>query len=54
MSRGVAGQVVFDRCKLGHDGIVAKRKDLPYESGRSKRWIKVKNPDSPAMKRVED
>jgi ATP-dependent DNA ligase len=25
------------RCKRGHDGIVAKRKDLPYESGRSKR-----------------
>jgi ATP-dependent DNA ligase len=35
-------------------GIVAKRKDLPYESGRSRRWIKIKNPDSPAMKRVED
>lgn len=41
-------------CKLGHEGIVAKRRDLPYESGRSRRWIKVKNPDSPAMKRVED
>jgi bifunctional non-homologous end joining protein LigD len=52
---GVAGHVVFDHaCKLGHEGIVAKRKDLPYESGRSKRWIKIKNPDSPAMKRVED
>jgi bifunctional non-homologous end joining protein LigD len=32
------GDVVFDHaCKLGHEGIVAKRKDLPYESGRSKR-----------------
>jgi bifunctional non-homologous end joining protein LigD len=52
---GVAGHVVFDHaCKLGHEGIVAKRKDLPYESGRSKRWLKIKNPDSPAMKRVED
>jgi ATP-dependent DNA ligase len=52
---GVAGDVVFDHaCKLGHEGIVAKRKDLPYESGRSKRWLKIKNPDSPAMKRVED
>lgn len=51
----VAGDVVFDHaCKLGHEGIVAKRKDLPYESGRSRRWVKVKNPDSAAAKRVED
>jgi bifunctional non-homologous end joining protein LigD len=41
-------------CKLGHEGIIAKRKDLPYESGRSKRWVKIKNPDSPAAKRVEE
>jgi ATP-dependent DNA ligase len=41
-------------CALGHEGIVAKRKDLPYESGRSKRWIKIKNPDSPAMRRLVD
>jgi hypothetical protein len=41
-------------CRLGHEGIVAKRKDLPYESGRSKRWVKIKNPASPAMKRVLD
>jgi bifunctional non-homologous end joining protein LigD len=47
--------VIFEHaCKLGHEGIVVKRKDLPYESGRSKRWLKVKNPASPAMKRVED
>ena len=41
-------------CKLGHEGIVAKRIDLPYESGRSKRWLKLKNPDSPAAKRIEE
>src|SRR3954467_10352113 len=41
-------------CKLGCEGIVAKRKDLPYESGRSKRWLKIKNPNSPAARRVED
>jgi ATP-dependent DNA ligase len=41
-------------CSLGHEGIVAKRKDLPYESGKSKRWVKIKNPASPAAKRVED
>lgn len=49
------GNTIFEHvCKLGHEGIIAKRKDLPYESGRSKRWLKIKNPDSPAMKRVED
>ena len=41
-------------CKLGHEGVVAKRKDLAYESGRSKRWLKIKNPDSPAVQRVRD
>lgn len=41
-------------CSLGHEGIVAKRKDLPYESGRSKRWLKIKNPESPAMQRIRD
>jgi len=41
-------------CRLGHEGVVAKRKDLPYGSGRSKRWLKIKNPDSPAMQRVLD
>jgi ATP-dependent DNA ligase len=49
------GHVIFEHaCKLGHEGIIAKRKDLPYESGRSKRSLKIKNPASPAMKRVED
>lgn len=49
------GELVFKHaCKLGHECIVAKRVDLPYESGRSRRWLKIKNPDSPAMKRVTD
>jgi hypothetical protein len=49
------GPVVFEHaCKLGCEGIVAKRKDLPYESGRSKRWLKIKNPDRPAMQRIRD
>jgi bifunctional non-homologous end joining protein LigD len=33
-------------------GIVAKRGDRPYRSGRTKDWIKVKNPDAPAATRV--
>jgi bifunctional non-homologous end joining protein LigD len=29
-------------CRLGLEGVVAKRADLPYRSGRSKDWLKVK------------
>jgi bifunctional non-homologous end joining protein LigD len=39
-------------CKLGLEGIVSKRRDLPYRSGRVRSWIKVKNPASPAMLRI--
>jgi bifunctional non-homologous end joining protein LigD len=36
---------------LGLEGIVSKRKDSRYPSGRSPDWIKSKNPTSPAVKR---
>jgi bifunctional non-homologous end joining protein LigD len=39
-------------CAMGLEGIVAKRRDRPYRSGRSPDWIKVKNPDAPAATRV--
>jgi bifunctional non-homologous end joining protein LigD len=39
-------------CKLGLEGIVSKRRDLPYRSGRSKAWVKVKNPASAAVLRT--
>jgi bifunctional non-homologous end joining protein LigD len=49
------GAAIFKQvCKLGHEGVVAKRKDLPYESGRSRRWLKIKNPESAAARRAED
>jgi bifunctional non-homologous end joining protein LigD len=39
------GESVFRHaCKLGLEGIVSKRKDSPYRSGRSPDWIKSKNP----------
>jgi bifunctional non-homologous end joining protein LigD len=38
-------------CKLGLEGIVSKRRDSPYSSGRSRHWIKSKNPNAPAVKR---
>ena len=41
-------------CRLGLEGVVSKRRDLPYRSGRAKSWLKIKNPKSPAALRVED
>jgi bifunctional non-homologous end joining protein LigD len=41
-------------CRLGLEGIVCKRRDAPYRSGRSKVWVKVKNTESPATRRLED
>jgi bifunctional non-homologous end joining protein LigD len=31
---------------------VSRRKDRPYQAGRSKYWIKIKNREHPAMERV--
>jgi bifunctional non-homologous end joining protein LigD len=46
------GPTVFAHaCKLGLEGIVSKRKDSTYRSGRSPHWIKSKNPNAPAVKR---
>jgi len=46
------GATVFRHaCKLGFEGIVSKRLSAPYGSGPSRDWLKVKNPDSPAMMR---
>jgi bifunctional non-homologous end joining protein LigD len=46
------GPLVFHHaCKLGLKGIVSKRKDSRYRSGRSPHWIKSKNPNAPAVKR---
>ena len=43
---------VFEHaCKLGLEGIVSKRRDSCYRSGRSADWIKSKNPKAPAVKR---
>ena len=47
------GETIFQHaCRMGLEGIVAKRRDRPYRSGRSPDWIKVKNPDAPAAARV--
>jgi bifunctional non-homologous end joining protein LigD len=49
------GATVFRHaCKLRLEGIVSKRLTAPYRSGPCRDWIKVKNPDSPAMIRARD
>src|SRR5262245_46631010 len=46
------GPTVFAHaCKMGLEGIVSKRKDSAYRSGRSRHWVKSKNSKHPAVKR---
>ena len=46
------GPPVFaNACTLGLEGIVSKSKDSIYRSGGSPDWLKMKNPDAPAVKR---
>jgi ATP-dependent DNA ligase len=46
------GPLVFKHaCKLGLEGIVSKHRGSRYHSGRSRYWVKSKNPLSPAVKR---
>jgi bifunctional non-homologous end joining protein LigD len=48
------GDLVFRHaCAMGLEGIVAKRRDRSYQSGRCADWIKVKNPEHPARARAE-
>jgi ATP-dependent DNA ligase len=43
------GPTVFAHaCKLGLEGIVSKRKDSAYRSGRSPDWLKMKNSEASA------
>ena len=39
---GDAQEVLDKACKLGLEGLIGKRADSVYESGRSKSWIKLK------------
>ena len=46
------GSTIFAHaCMLGLEGIVSKRKDSPYHSGRSPDWLKMKNANARAAKR---
>ena len=49
------GEIIFKHaCKLGCEGIVSKRIGSPCRSGRSRHWIKVKDPNAPAVKREDE
>jgi bifunctional non-homologous end joining protein LigD len=48
-------EVLFQHaCALGCEGIVSKRRGSRYRSGRSRDWIKVKNPAAPASRRLDE
>src|ERR1700759_5118214 len=40
-------------CDMGLEGMVSKRSDRPYRSGRSPHWVKVKNRQHHAFDRVK-
>ena len=46
------GASVFNAaCQLGCEGIVSKKLGSIYRPGRSPLWLKIKNPNAPAVKR---
>jgi ATP-dependent DNA ligase len=47
------GPLVFEHaCRMGMEGIVSKRKGSRYQSGRSREWVKARNPQAPAARRL--
>ncbi len=50
-----AGEIGTDlfrtACPMGLEGLVSKRRDSRYRSGRQKYWVEVKNRSHPAMER---
>jgi bifunctional non-homologous end joining protein LigD len=46
------GAIIYKQaCALGCEGVVSKRLGSSYRSGRADCWVKVKNPDAPAVRR---
>jgi ATP-dependent DNA ligase len=48
---GDGANVFREACRLGCEGIVSKKLGSIYRRGRSPLWLKVKNPNAPAVKR---
>src|SRR5437763_11106506 len=44
--QGPDGEAMFRHaCRMGLEGIISKRADRPYRSGRCRSWLKIKNPN---------
>jgi ATP-dependent DNA ligase len=52
--QGDGAAIFAHACRLGFEGIVSKHREHPYRSGRSKAWLKAKNPSAPGVTRFED
>ncbi len=49
------GRAIFEHaCKLGLEGIVSKRVNAAYRSGKVKTWLETKNPKAAAWLRVQE
>ena len=53
--RGEIGADLFRAaCRMGLEGLVSKHRERPYQAGRPRHWVKVKNRTHPAMERALD
>ena len=49
------GAVIYQHaCALGCEGIVSKRLGSAYRMGRTDQWLKIKNPEAPAVRRERE
>ena len=51
---GDGAEIFVHACKLGLEGIVSKRLNSPYRSGKVKSGLKVKNPKAAAVLRIQE
>jgi len=51
---GDGAEVFAHACEIELEGIVSKDRTCSYRSGRSKTWLKIKNPQAPGVTRFED
>jgi bifunctional non-homologous end joining protein LigD len=49
---GIGPDLFRKACEFGLEGLVSKRRDRPYQAGRSKHSIKMNNRRHPAVSRV--
>ena len=52
--KGDGASIYKHACALGCEGIVSKRLGTPYRAGRSAHWLKIKSPEAPAVRRLEE